>query len=95
VSDKGDELEDSATSPLKPGGGDVGNDRGQTKVQRQLLLLGSVEEAEAVVGIPPPPPEYIPPKELKRQKKSGKGGSEQVKQAPKEAGSAPEHRRDQ
>jgi hypothetical protein len=63
-------------------------------VQRQLLLLGSVEEASVVgVGIPPPSPEYIPPKELKRQKKSGKGGSDQVMQASKEAGSAPEHRR--
>jgi hypothetical protein len=95
VTDKGDELVDSATSPLKLGGGDEGSDRGQTKVQRHLLLLGSVEEAKAVVGIPPPPPEYIPPKELKRQKKSGKGGSDQVTQASKEAGSALEHRRDQ
>jgi hypothetical protein len=95
VTDKGDELVDSATSPLKPGGGVEGSDRGETKVQRQLLLLGSVEEAEAMVGTPLPPPEYIPPKELKRQKKSGKGGSDQVTQASKEAGSALEHRRDQ
>jgi hypothetical protein len=58
-------------------------------------MPGSVEEAEVMVGIPPPPLEYVPPKELKRQKKAGKGGSDQVKQASKEAGSAPEHRRDQ
>jgi hypothetical protein len=56
------------------------------------LLIGYTEEAgESGIGVPPPPPAYVPPKELKKQRKMNKGGAK----LNNEAGSGMEYRQKQ
>jgi hypothetical protein len=88
--EKASDLMDTASSPLKSVDEGGGSERTGAKAKKQLML-GYVED-NSDVCIPPPPPEYILPKELKKQRRTGKGGSDISAQGNNVAGFGPERR---
>jgi len=67
----GEELGDTATSPIKPAVDKEGNDMQGVKVPRaQKQLIMSPTSGGSKEGTPPPPPKYVSPRELKKMKRT-------------------------
>jgi hypothetical protein len=89
---KGNEIEDSATSPINPLLEGAEKNTDMSGAQRQLHM----DDADlALVAIPPPPPQYVPPKDKKRQKKDKEGAEKTKNDAGNKAGSSEERRQQQ
>jgi hypothetical protein len=86
---KGNELEDSATSPINPLLEGAEKNTDMSGAQRQLHMD---DAGLALVAIPPPPPQYVPPKDKKRQKKDKEGAEKTKIEAGNKAGSLEERR---
>ena len=65
-----DDLNDTASSPLKPyeEGGRDAQKKDSSGVRKEL----NMEEGDE--RVPPPPPQYVPPKERKKQKNGAAAG---------------------
>ena len=67
----GEELGDTATSPIKPAVNKEGNGMQGVKVPRaQKQLIMSPTSGGSKEGTPPPPPKYVSPRELKKMKRT-------------------------
>ncbi|XBH89776.1 hypothetical protein VPH35_081604 [Triticum aestivum] len=98
--DGDDDLKDTAESPLKDKGVDVGTVRPQTTVSRKLNMDKQADESirggsldASVQGasvVPPPPPPYVTPRDRKKQKQ---GSSPNKSNMDSVAGSSEERRR--
>jgi hypothetical protein len=89
------ELANTASSPLKPGVEESKENKERSKAQKQLLLTKSPAEPGVGLAVPPPPPTYVPPKELKRQKKGTTDNGKARDAEDKVAGSSGERRQEQ
>ena len=90
----GNELTDTASSPLKCIQEGVEGGGVRPKAQKQLLLTANAVEGTGS-GVPPPPPAYVPPKELKRQKKEKAAMGEEKRAVNNDKAGSSEGRRKQ